>query len=253
MAWTNRTAIQLLMLASVATSTTSCGSTQLMAQSTVPQNAPQETQSETGDGLLVRGLLSLPSLMPTVDAVLSSEILAALDVPNEAVSIEFRLGPKMKTRSFEINRDGEMDEDALKELRGMFRCRRSHRTHRINRDLLAKIADLASHYDGHTIEIISAYRHGRHASRGSRHRAGRAIDIRVVGVPAVKVRDYLWARYDQEVGVGFYQKQQFIHLDHRTDYPATAWTQRGGRGANQYKPGWSRPSRRSKLVAALTN
>ncbi len=248
MAWTNQTAIQLLVLASVATSTTSCGSSALVAHETLPQ----EANSRGNDGLLVRGVLSAQSHMPTLDAILHSELLAALDVSDEAVSIEFRLGPKMQSRSFEVNRDGEMDEDALKELRGMFRCRRSHRTHQINQGLLAKLADLATHYDGHTIEIISAYRHGRHASRGSRHRAGRAIDIRVVGVPAAKVRDYLWARYDQEVGVGFYQRQQFIHLDHRTNYPATAWTQRGGSGANHYKPGWSRPSRRNKLVAALT-
>ena len=56
---------------------------------------------------------------------------------------------------------------------------------------------------------------------------------------------------EQEVGVGFYRQQQFIHLDHRTDYPATAWTQKSFNALNTYKPGWSRKSRRDELVVAL--
>jgi uncharacterized protein YcbK (DUF882 family) len=168
-----------------------------------------------------------------------------------SIPVTFRRGPRLPSRTFEIELDGAVDTETLKELRGYFRCRRSGRSHRISQGLLAKIADLAGHFEGHTIELVSAYRHGRYASRTSRHRHGRAIDIKVVGVPAVKVRDYLWARYEQEVGVGFYRQQQFIHLDHRTDYPATAWTQKSFNGLNTYKPGWSRKSRRDKLVVAL--
>ena len=168
-----------------------------------------------------------------------------------SVPVTFRLGPKMASRTFSIGLDGEVAPDELKALRGMFRCRRSGRTHKINKGLFAKIADLSAHYEGHTLEIISAYRHGKNAKPGSRHGQGRAIDIRVVGVPAAQVRDYLWARYDQEVGVGFYKEQQFVHLDHRHDYPATAWTQKHHSDANDYNPRWSRPERRAKLVVAL--
>ncbi len=205
------------------------------------------------------GALRLPlaqrpmiATMSLVDGSVANEIRAKFEnSPPASVEVTFRWGPRMKSHNFDIGLDGSIEDDKMKSLRGLFRCRRSGRSHRISKGLLSKIADLANHYPGHTLEIVSAYRHGRYASRTSRHRHGRAIDIKVVGVPAVKVRDYLWARYEQEVGVGFYRQQQFIHLDHRTDYPATAWTQKRFNALNDYKPGWARQSRREKLVVAL--
>jgi uncharacterized protein YcbK (DUF882 family) len=201
-------------------------------------------------------MLEVPmaATMSLVDGGMAAQIRAKFSsTPLELTSIPvtFRRGPRMPSRTFEIELDGTVNPATLKELKGYFRCRRSGRSHRISQGLLSKIADLANHYEGHTIELVSAYRHGRYASKTSRHRHGRAIDVKVVGVPAVKVRDYLWARYEQEVGVGFYRQQQFIHLDHRTNYPATAWTQKSFNALNTYKPGWSRQSRREKLVVAL--
>lgn len=201
-------------------------------------------------------MLEIPMVatMSYIDGSMADEIrakFASAQPESSAITVTFRLGPRMQSRSFEIEEDGSVDPADMKSLRGLFRCRRSGRTHRINKGLLSKVADLAKHYDGRTIEIVSAYRHGHYASKTSRHRQGRAIDIKVVGIPAAKVRDYLWARYEQEVGVGFYRQQQFIHLDHRTDYPATAWTQKRYNAQNSYKPGWSRQSRRAKLVVAL--
>lgn len=240
-----------LIVTSLVALVMSCGSAQVSAPSPAP--------------LLPSAPVSLPMLevkmtatMSLIDGQVADQIRANFHAPQApaqertgSVDVTFRLGPKMASRTFTIGLDGTMDKAELKALRGMFRCRRSRRTHRVNKGLLSKIADLAAHYDGHTLEVISAYRHGRNASPKSRHRHGRAIDIRVVGVPAARVRDYLWARYDQEVGVGFYKQQQFVHLDHRKNYPATAWTQKHHSSQNEYKPRWSRPSRRDKLVVAL--
>ncbi len=203
-------------------------------------------------------MLEIPMVatMALIDGGIAQQIRAKFSsAPLEisSIPVTFRRGPRLPLRTFEIEPDGSVDAATLTELRGYFRCRRSGRSHRISQGLRSKIADLASHFEGHTIELVSAYRHGRYAAKTSRHRHGRAIDIKVVGVPAVKVRDYLWARYEQEVGVGFYRQQQFIHLDHRTDYPATAWTQKSFNSLNTYKPGWSRKSRRDKLVVALTD
>ncbi len=170
----------------------------------------------------------------------------------EPVLVSLQLGPRMATHEFSIGLDGTVSGAELKQLRRLFRCRRSGRTHRISKGLLAKLADLSNHYEGRTIEVVSAYRHGENAKAGSRHRHGRAIDIKVDGVRAAHVRDYLWSRYDAEVGVGFYRQQQFVHLDHRKNYPATAWTQRHHNGQNNYKPRWSRVAKRAELAVAIS-
>lgn len=194
--------------------------------------------------------LSLESAVLLESGVLlGSEVTSVQSV--EPIAVTFRLGPKMGEQTFHIEEDGTVDADQMKDLRKLFRCKRSKRTHRIHPGLLAKIADLASQFEGHTLEVVSAYRHGSHASPGSRHGRGSALDLRVVGVSTETVRDYLWARYQQEVGVGFYKQQRFIHLDHRKNYPATAWTQRRYNSQNSYNPRWSRAERRSTLVAAL--
>jgi len=196
--------------------------------------------------------------MSLIDKGLLFTVRDFFDVPQDVVAeaeapveVTLRLGPKMATRTFAIGRDGFVEPKELKKLRHMLRCRRSGRTHRLNQGLLEKVADLASHYQGHTIEVVSAFRYGQYAKPGSRHHEGRAIDIRVVGVPAARVRDYLWARYASGVGVGFYKEQQFIHLDHRRGTSATAWTQKHHSDSNEYNPKWSRASRRDKLVVAL--
>ena len=152
------------------------------------------------------------------------------------------------TLHLEVGAGGELDNADRAELQHFFRCRRTGREHPIAPGLVGKLADLADHFAGRPIEIVSAYRHPPHASRGSRHRHGRAIDIRVVGIPARTVRDYLWTRYDDEVGVGFYRQQQFVHLDHRPGHPATAWTQRRQHSDYRYHPGWSRAARRQALL-----
>tara|TARA_R110002096_G_scaffold44526_11_gene120360 strand:- start:25063 stop:25929 length:867 start_codon:yes stop_codon:yes gene_type:complete len=169
----------------------------------------------------------------------------------EAVLVSLQLGPRMAAHEFYIGLDGTVAKADAKEIRRLFRCRRTARTHRISQGLLAKIADLSRHYEGHTIEVVSAYRHGENAKPSSRHRHGRAIDIKIEGVKATEVRDYLWARYDEEVGVGFYRQQQFIHLDHRENFPATAWTQKHHNAENTYHPRWSRVAKPSPLVASI--
>lgn len=167
------------------------------------------------------------------------------------VLVSLQLGSRMATHEFYIGLDGTVASADAKEIRRLFRCRRTARTHRISQGLLAKIADLSRHYEGHTIEVVSAYRHGENAKPSSRHRHGRAIDIKVQGVKATEVRDYLWGRYDEEVGVGFYRQQQFIHLDHRENFPATAWTQKHHNAENTYHPRWARVAKPSPLVASI--
>jgi uncharacterized protein YcbK (DUF882 family) len=81
---------------------------------------------------------------------------------------------------------------------------------------LARCADCAPHF-----EIISGYRSPatndklHQASSGvakrSLHMDGRAIDVRLKGLPTAKLRDLALAL--QRGGVGYYAKSDFVHLD----------------------------------------
>lgn len=171
----------------------------------------------------------------------------------EKVVVSFRVGLQREIQAFAIALDGTVSDAERKALRHALRCRRTSRTHRMDQGLFAKLADLSKHFDGRTIEVVSAYRHGVHANPGSRHRHGRAIDIKIDGVKATEIRDYLWSRYSEEVGVGYYRQQQFVHLDHRTNFPATAWTQKSHNAENNYRPRWARAQHSFELLIAAVD
>ncbi len=139
---------------------------------------------------------------------------------------------------FSIPEDGKLDRDQARHIGRFMRCRRTGRWRRMNPGLLAMLAALAARFPGHTIKIISAYRAAPYEP-SSRHREGRAIDLRVDGVPLREVRDFLWATYDSEVGVGYYPSQDFIHMDHRRG-DRIAWTQARNHGPYKYNPRWAR-------------
>jgi uncharacterized protein YcbK (DUF882 family) len=75
---------------------------------------------------------------------------------------------------------------------------------------------------GHAYEVISAYRcpatntqlreaRGGGVAKRSLHMEGRAIDVRLPGVPLADLRDA--ALSVRGGGVGFYPREQFVHLD----------------------------------------
>lgn len=147
---------------------------------------------------------------------------------------------------FSIPLDGAVSEAEADELAAFFRCYRTGRKKHMDPGLLAMLADLAQHYEGHTIEVVSGYRHPPHAARTSRHRFGRAIDLRVRGVKAHDVRDYLWTKHTVDVGIGYYIQQQFVHMDHRDGDGTMSWTQRRENSRYQYRPGWATKIRRAQ-------
>ena len=86
-------------------------------------------------------------------------------------------------------------------------------------DLLYELAAAAGREPRY--EIISGYRSPATnamlvattdgVSSGSLHMQGRAIDVRLVGVPVLALRDLALAR--QAGGVGYYPVSDFVHLD----------------------------------------
>ena len=86
-------------------------------------------------------------------------------------------------------------------------------------DLLHELALAAGREPSY--EIISGYRSPATnamlaattdgVSSNSLHTEGRAIDVRLVGLPAIALRDLALAR--QAGGVGYYPVSDFVHLD----------------------------------------
>lgn len=140
-----------------------------------------------------------------------------------------------------IWRDGSVDDDTKVQLKRMFRCRKTHREAMIHHTTLAMLADVQEHYEGKTIEYVSAFRVGHAESRTSPHRDARAIDFRIRGANLREIRDYLWRTYT-EVGVGWYPQGQYIHIDARPTMTDMSWT--FVHGTNRYHPYWAELARK---------
>lgn len=83
------------------------------------------------------------------------------------------------------------------------------------RRLIEIIARVSDHFGGRQITIISGYRGtGRGTNSSSRHTRGHALDIRIRGVPNTALRDYIRQTFNH-VGVGFYPRSHFVHVDVR--------------------------------------
>jgi uncharacterized protein YcbK (DUF882 family) len=105
----------------------------------------------------------------------------------------------------------------------------------LNRRLIALLGRVAEHYPGRQIEIISGFRPHKRGKKRSQHAKGRAIDFRVRGVEDLELYEFL--RTFDDVGVGYYPKSTFVHLDVRDR--KFLWTDVSGPGekAIYVKPG----------------
>lgn len=119
----------------------------------------------------------------------------------------------------------------------------------LDEGLLTRVQAIADRWPGRRIEIVSGYR--PRARRTSRHRHGRALDLRVVGVDREQVVEM--ARTLEATGVGFYPNSTFTHVDVREE--SAYWVDRSGPGeAPDYGPWPPRPDEeedaRDELLAA---
>ncbi|HEY4241959.1 MAG TPA: DUF882 domain-containing protein [Kofleriaceae bacterium] len=192
-------------------------------------------------------------------AAVAAATSAPLPVPGAdlAISLAVEAGAPVEVSLYDENlhgtadvpiaRDGSTDPETARILKHLFRCRFTGREHAIAQKTLAMLADVADHYQGKTIEFVSAYRVRASESATSPHRDARAIDFRIRGVPLGPLRDYLWRTYS-DVGIGWYPSEQFIHMDSRPGLHDTAWTFLSGE--NRYHPYWAALARRPVPVKA---
>jgi hypothetical protein len=114
--------------------------------------------------------------------------------------------------------------------------------------LLTRLDALARRFPGHAIEIVSGYR--PRARRTSRHRHGRALDLRVIGVSKETVTRF--ARTLEATGVGYYPNSHFTHIDVRAQ--RFHWVDRSGPGEPADYGVWPPPptevaERRAQILA----
>ena len=163
----------------------------------------------------------------------SSALLCAL--PLAATSLPLRASPESGSRRLSFLHThtserlsvtyfdrGAYVPESLGQVRNLFRDFRSGQVHEIDTGLLDILYDLQRLADREgRFEIISAYRSpGTNAQLRSRstgvaekslHLSGRAIDVRLPGVPTRRLAEL--ARGLQRGGVGFYASSDFVHVD----------------------------------------
>lgn len=82
---------------------------------------------------------------------------------------------------------------------------------RLDEGLVVRLQAIADRFPGREIHIVSGYR--RNARSTSRHRQGRALDLRVDGVAREDI--VTLARSFESTGVGYYPNSTFTHVDVR--------------------------------------
>ena len=127
-----------------------------------------------------------------------------------------------KTLDITYEVGGEYSDSALDEINEFLADFRTGDQILMDRDLLDLIYDVrASLGSEDAFEVISAYRSPktnemlRSTSGGvakkSQHLLGKAIDVRLRGVPTEALRDAALAL--QRGGVGYYEESDFVHMD----------------------------------------
>jgi uncharacterized protein YcbK (DUF882 family) len=170
--------------------------------------------------------LLLPGFEAAADARRAARRWGRPDRPGELQLV--RIATKERLRMRLLDRKGQVRPAGQERVSNLLRDRKTGKRHRIHPTLLRLLTRISDHFGGRTIYVISGYRAAeahRHTREGSRHTMGRAIDFRIAGVPNEALRDY--CRKLGNVGVGYYPRSTFVHLDVRNK--PTYWVD------------WSRP------------
>jgi uncharacterized protein YcbK (DUF882 family) len=141
--------------------------------------------------------------------------------------------------------DGVMSDDTAKQVSRFLRCKRTGRHRKMNAGVIGLLAQVASHYPDHVVEVVSGYRARPFGKPHSKHFTGHAIDFRIRGVKTKEVRTLAWS-LESPVGVGYYRGEDFLHLDYRPGEKKIAWEQRRMGRPNHYNPRWSRVEPRER-------
>lgn len=171
--------------------------------------------------LVSGGVALLPGNAAAVQA--ASPSAAPADLPlREAKRLSFINTHTGDTFADAYWEGGAYVPDALSAINQVMRDHRTGEVHDIDPRLLDQLHTLRGLVDASApYQIISGYRspatnaalHANSSGVASRslHMDGRAIDVRLPGVPLADLRDAALSL--QAGGVGFYPREQFVHID----------------------------------------
>jgi uncharacterized protein YcbK (DUF882 family) len=161
----------------------------------------------------------MPILTLAMALVSGALDLAHLFVPaaQEKAPVSFYFGNRHEEQTFELFDDtGLVKSEIIKPFSYFVRCWRTNKVKPMHSRTMEIVAAVSRHFGNARIEIVSAYRAKPYGAPHSKHFIGRAMDIRVPGVPARQVATWIWKSF-RHVGVGLYPNQEFVHVDSRED------------------------------------
>ncbi|MBI4124685.1 MAG: YcbK family protein [Deltaproteobacteria bacterium] len=146
----------------------------------------------------------IPTAFPKGDGVITLYDLHS----GEKAAIRYRLGKNYL-------------EAGLEQINYLLRCRADGKIKPMHLELVELVDHLEDHFESGEVRVLSGYRspefnhklrrRGRRAAKYSRHMKGEAIDLRLPGVSAWRLRQYLAAL--KVGGVGYYPGRSFVHVD----------------------------------------
>jgi uncharacterized protein YcbK (DUF882 family) len=142
------------------------------------------------------------------------------------------------------NDDGSYNLEALAEASHLLRCRRTDTERPMDPQLLMLLSHVYDHFGKKPLEIVSGYRNQR--KKTSNHYKGAAADIRIAGVSPKKVREFAETLDGGGMGIGFYPKGGFVHIDVRPP-PSYRWIDYSPPGSNESEKRPPRGWKRKKL------
>jgi len=111
---------------------------------------------------------------------------------------------------------GGFSKKKMGEVASFLRCHHTGQRHSMNERLVSILYQTARHYHNAKLFIVAGYRAAKVARQKgnprSPHKRGVAADFQVAGTSIESVRDYLRSTF-HNIGVGFYPKSGFIHVD----------------------------------------
>jgi hypothetical protein len=138
-------------------------------------------------------------------------VISAQGAPEERL---FPLDPSTAPAS------AQLDSLAAPLVESIFRCHQSGEEHEMSPITIALLAE-ASWFFQAPIRLVSGYRAPRFCARPeSRHKYGRAADVRLDGIPMEVLADFFTLFSDGPygpMGVGRYPRDGFVHVDSRDE------------------------------------
>lgn len=120
------------------------------------------------------------------------------------------VGHKRTFRGYVLDKHGKLLPKARQEIGGLLGVRRGGPP--LDEHLVRRLVQVSDHFGGRPLRVVSGYRSSSYF-KDSRHKASRAVDFSVTGVPNDVLRDYL--RTFSRAGVGYYPNSSFVHFDVR--------------------------------------